>query len=73
VKTLENPNTNTGMRRIKEGFAQNAETVIIDARDSGLTALQAQEIINRAKGTYPDKALSGKVEIWIDGQVVTYP
>ena len=73
LKTLENANTNTGMKRIQEGFTQHAETVIIDARDSGLTSSQATEIINRASGKYPNGQLPGKVEIWIDGQVITYP
>lgn len=73
LKTLNNPNTSTGMKRIQEGFKQHADTVIIDARGSGLSAEQAGEIINRAKGKYPNGHLPGKVEIWIDGQVITYP
>ena len=73
LKTLENANTNTGMKRIQEGFAQHAETVVIDARGSRLTTLQATEIINRARGKYLNGRLPGKVEIWIDGQVITYP
>jgi len=74
LKQLQNPNTNTGMGRIKDGFKQNAETVIVDARGSGLTRQQALEIIARARGTYPDGTLPGKVEIWIDGgEIVTYP
>ena len=73
LKTLENPNTNTGMKHIREAFKQGAETVIIDARSSGLTKELADEIVSRAKGIYPDKALPGKVEIWMEGQVITYP
>ena len=73
LKTMQNPNTNTGMKRIQEGFGQGAETVIIDARGSGLTRTQASEIINRAKGKYLNGLLPGKVEIWIDGQIITYP
>lgn len=69
LKTLKNPNVNTGVGRIKDAFKQNAEEVIIDARESGLTKAQAQEILNRAKGTYPDKQLPGKVEIWIKEKV----
>jgi hypothetical protein len=71
LKTLYNANTTTGAGRVQQGFKQGAETVIIDARSSGLTAQQAQEIINRAAGTYPNKTLPGKVEIWINGQVIT--
>ncbi|MCL2565942.1 MAG: hypothetical protein FWE24_09080 [Defluviitaleaceae bacterium] len=61
------------MNDIKKGFKQGADTVIIDARSSGLTRQGAQEIINRAKGVYPYKALPGRIEIWIEGQVITYP
>ncbi|MFJ8100448.1 hypothetical protein [Lysinibacillus sp. NPDC096212] len=70
LKTLKNPNVNTGVGRIKDAFKQNAEAVIIDAREAGLTREQAQEILTRAKGTYPDKQLPGKVEIWIK-EIVT--
>jgi len=73
LKTLENANTNTGMKRIQKGFSQGAESVIIDARTSGLTKAQAEEIIARAKGKYPNGKLPGTVEIWINGQVITYP
>jgi len=74
VKNLENANTNTGMKRVQEGFdKQGAETVIIDARNSGLTEAQAYEILARAAGTYPEKTIPGKVEIWLDCQIVNYP
>jgi len=73
LKTLQNPNTNTGMKRIQEGFGQGAETVIIDARGSGLTSSQAKEIINRASGKFENKQLPGKVEIWTDEGNMTYP
>jgi hypothetical protein len=73
LKTLKNPNTNTGVTRIQDGFEQGAETVMIDARNTGLTATQAQEIIDRAAGTYTNKIIPGKVEIWIEGQVIIYP
>jgi len=73
LKTLENANTNTGMKRIQEGFKQGAETVIIDARGSGLTNSQASEILSRVSGKYSNKQLPGNVEIWIDGKVITYP
>ena len=74
LKQLQNPNTTTGMGHIKDGFNQNkADKVIVDARGSGLTKQQAQEIIARARGTYPNKTLPGRVEIWIDGEIITYP
>jgi hypothetical protein len=71
LKSLQNPNTTTGVGRVQQGFKQGAETVIIDARGSGLTPQQAQEIIDRAAGTYPNKVLPGKVEIWTDERVIT--
>jgi hypothetical protein len=61
------------MKRVQDGFSQGAENVIIDARNSGLTKAQADKIIARAKGKYPDGQLPGTVEIWINGQVITYP
>ncbi|GAB6990115.1 CdiA C-terminal domain-containing protein [Paenibacillus pini] len=64
LKSLQNPNVNTGVGRIKDGFKQHAEIVIIDGRDAGLTMEQASQIIERAKGTYNDKRLPGKVQIW---------
>jgi hypothetical protein len=72
LKTLQNPNTGTGMKRIQEGFGQGAEKVIIDARESGLTSSQAQEIINRALGKYPGGQLPGHVEIWTGEGIITY-
>lgn len=73
LKTLENANTNTGMKLVQNGFNQGAESVIIDARKSGLTKAQADEIIAHTIGKYPNGQLPGTVEIWIDGQVITYP
>ena len=73
LKTLENANTNTGMKRIQNGFSQGAENVIIDARTSGLTEAQADEMIARVRGKYLNGILPGTVEIWIAGQVKIYP
>jgi hypothetical protein len=70
LKTLENPNINTGITRIQKGFKQGAETVVIDGRQAGLTTEQANQIINRASGTYPNKSLPGKVEIWTNDGVI---
>ncbi|SCM83031.1 conserved hypothetical protein [uncultured Sporomusa sp.] len=64
LKSLENPNLNTAITRIQKGFKQGAEVVIIDARQAGLTAEQASQVLTRASGTYEGKLLPGKVEIW---------
>ena len=73
LKSLQNPNTNTAMKRIQEGFKQGAETVIIDAREASMTANQAQEVLDRAIGKYPNKQFPGNVEIWINGEIITFP
>lgn len=49
--------------RIQNGFKQGAETVIIDARNTGLTLGQANTIMERAAGKYGGTLL-GHVEIW---------
>lgn len=64
LKELRNTNINTGITRIQDAFKQNTEAMILDARGTNLTIKQAQEIINRAIGSYPNKKLPGKVEIW---------
>ncbi|MBW7454249.1 hypothetical protein ACFOLF_07995 [Paenibacillus sepulcri] len=66
LKTLSNANVNIAITKIKDGFKQGAQTVIIDARGTTTTSEQVTEIMNRAAGTYKDKALPGKVEIWIN-------
>ena len=73
LKTLENPNLNTGITRIQKGFKQGTETIILDARVAGLTAEQAKQIINRVSGTYSNKTIPGKVEIWTNDGIITYP
>ncbi|RKJ68627.1 hypothetical protein D7X33_24190, partial [Butyricicoccus sp. 1XD8-22] len=62
LKTLKNPNINTGVTRIQKGLKQGAETVIIDGRQAGLTTEQARQIINRATGTYSNNKIPGKIE-----------
>lgn len=64
LKTLVNPNTNTGMKRIQEAFRQNTNDVIIDGINAGLTKKQAEEILTRAAGKYPNGKFPGNVEIW---------
>ncbi|WP_147355881.1 CdiA C-terminal domain-containing protein [Cohnella faecalis] len=70
LKTLGNPNVNTGVTRIQQGFKQGAETVIIDGRQAGVTLEEANQILNRAAGTYSNKTLPGHVEIWTNDGVV---
>lgn len=73
LKTLKNPNTGTGAKRIFEGFHQGADTVIIDGRQAGLTSQQAQEVLSRASGKYPNNQIPGNVEIWTNDGMITYP
>lgn len=71
LKTLVNPNTNTGMKRIQEAFKQNTNDVIINGIDAGLTKSQAEKLLARAVGKYPNKKFPGKVEIWTkEGTIV---
>ncbi|MCL2015557.1 MAG: hypothetical protein FWG68_04850 [Defluviitaleaceae bacterium] len=72
LKTLENINTNTGSKRIKEGFRQNAKEIILDTRGSGITKKDADEIFERLRGKYKDKKLPGKIQIWTDGEILHY-
>jgi RHS repeat-associated protein len=71
LKTLTGTSLNTGVTRIQEGFKQGASTVIIDARQNGMTIENAQSVLNRAAGTYPDKVLPGRVEIWTGDGVIS--
>jgi hypothetical protein len=67
-KTLNGTSLNTPVTRITDAFKQSADAVIIDARNVGITAEQANQILNRAAGTYQNKVLPGQVEIWtVDG------
>lgn len=68
LKTLNGTSLNTPVTRITDVFKQGADAVIIDARNVGITAEQANQILNRAAGTYQNKVLPGQVEIWtVDG------
>ena len=69
LKTLNGTSLNTLVTRIHQGFGQNAETVILDARKRDLTVEQAKAIITRAIGTYHG-TLPGKVEIWTKEGIV---
>jgi hypothetical protein len=46
LKTLEGTSLNTPVKRIQNGFSQGAQTVIIDGRATGITAEQANTVIN---------------------------
>ena len=60
------------MTRIQRGFRrQGAEAIIIDARGSDLTVYQARQSITRVTGTFPNRRLPGRVEIWIDTGIIT--
>ena len=71
LKSLQNANVNTGITRIQEAFQQNSPaSVIIDARGTGLTSAQAIEMINRAAGTFANRALPGQVQVWTDMGII---
>ena len=63
LKTLNGTSLNTPVTRIQNGFEQNAQTVILDGRNSGLTASQATTVIKRINGIYKND-VPGKIEIW---------
>ena len=63
LKTLKGSSLNTPVTRIQEGFGQGAETVIIDARKTGMTLEQADNVMKRVLGIYKN-TLPGIVEIW---------
>ena len=69
LKTLHGNSLNTPVKRIREGFEQGAQTVIIDGRRTSLTSQQAFDSINRAAGSIPG-GLPGEVEIWIREGIV---
>lgn len=63
LKWIENPNTNSGVRRIEEGFTQGAAQVILDGRTAGLTIEQGNEIIQRLSGKYREGGIPGNIVI----------
>ena len=62
-KILTLVSINTPVTRIQDGFGQGAETVIIDARKTGMISEQADNVIKRVLGIYKD-SLPGIVEMW---------
>jgi hypothetical protein len=69
LKTLGGTSLNTPVTRITEGFAQGAETVILDARATGLTAAQADTVLSRVNGIYKNN-IPGKIEIWTNKGII---
>ena len=69
LKTLTNPNVNTVITRIQNGFKQGAQSVIIDARAANLTMDQAQQALTRARGSFGG-TLPGNVEIWTNNGIL---
>ena len=63
LKTLNGTSLNTPLTRIQNGFKQGAETVIVDARKTGMASEVAEKIMERALGIYNGE-LPGTVEIW---------
>ncbi len=63
VKTLNKPNANTGSKDVQKAVKQKAQNVILDARKADITKKQADEIVNRARGSFSDKKLPINVEI----------
>ena len=64
LKTLNGNSMNTLVKRIGEGFNQGASVVIIDARKTGITISDAEQIIARALRKYKNHQFPGVVEIW---------
>ncbi len=64
LKTLHGTSLNTPVTRINNGFKQGASVVIIDARNTNITASDAELILARARGTYNNNQLPGTVEVW---------
>jgi len=69
LKSLNGTSLNTPVTRIQDGFKQGASTVIIDGRASGLTAEQANTVIDRINGIYKNN-IPGKIEIWTNSGII---
>jgi len=69
LKTLNGTSLNTPVTKIQKAFGQGAETVIIDARKTGLTMNQANDVISRINGIYTS-GVPGKIEIWTNSGIV---
>jgi len=69
LKTINGTSLNTPVTRIQEGFKQNAETVILDARATSLTREQAYAVLDRISGIYRNN-IPGRVEIWTNHGII---
>jgi hypothetical protein len=76
LKTLKGTSTATAVTRIQEAFSdQYAEVALIDTRMSPHKYIESDltTIVERVKGTFPDKQLPGKVIFILDnGRIVSY-
>jgi len=67
LKTLTGTSLNTPVSKIQNGFKQGAKTVTVDGRGSGMTAEQANTVLERIEGVYKGN-IPGEIEIWtVDG------
>lgn len=70
LKTLENPNLNTPLKKIRKAFdKQGAELVIYDVRDAGLSVEQVEIIYSRLNGLYKGK-VPGQIEFWTNNGII---
>jgi len=69
LKTLSGTSLNTPVTRITDGFKQGANTVIIDARATGMTAEQATTVLERVDGIY-NNSIPGRIEIWTNFGII---
>ena len=70
LKTISGSSPNTPVTRITDGFAQNAERVILDARNTWMTIEDANATISRVKGIFNNN-IPGSIEIWTsEGTVI---
>jgi len=64
LKTLQGTSLNTPVTRIQYAFNhQDAQVVILDARRTGLTIEQSNDVISRINGIYKYN-IPGRIEIW---------
>ncbi|MGL5149744.1 MAG: hypothetical protein ACRC7N_04110 [Clostridium sp.] len=71
LKTLENYNLNTPLKKIRKAFdKQGAEVVIYDVRKAGLNANDVDTIYSRLTGIYEGNG-PGKIEFWTNDGIIT--
>jgi hypothetical protein len=69
LKTIHGTSPNTPVTRIRQGFDQGAQTVILDARGTWMTAADANTTIARVDGVFNGN-IPGRIEIWTDQGVI---